>query len=108
MKNRMLSYLGLAMRSGKLVTGEEKVLAAIRSGEAKLVVLAEDASANARKKYIDKCSYYRIPLIECGTRCELGRCIGKESRVAVAVLDRGFAQLMLKCQGNPPEVKQFE
>jgi len=108
MKNRLLSHLGLAMRSGKLVTGEEKVLAAVRSSEAKLVVLAEDASDNARKKYVDKCSYYSVPLIECGTRYELGRCIGKESRVAIAVLDHGFAQLMLKCQVNPSEVKQFE
>jgi len=47
--NRALSRLGLAMRAGKLVTGDEAVMKAVRSGEAKLVVLARDASENTGK-----------------------------------------------------------
>ena len=44
--SKTLSRLGLAMRAGKVVTGDEIVLKAIRSSEAKLVMLAADASAN--------------------------------------------------------------
>ena len=52
--SKALSYLGLAMRAGKIVTGDEAVLKAVRSSEAKLVVLAGDASDNTQKKFRDK------------------------------------------------------
>ncbi|MCD1257776.1 ribosomal L7Ae/L30e/S12e/Gadd45 family protein [Paenibacillus athensensis] len=106
MDNKFKSHLGLAMRAGKLVTGDEGVLKAIRSGEAQLVILAADASENARKKYRDKCSFYGVELMEAGTKAELGSSIGKELRVIVGVLDKGFAQMLR--QANPPEVKKFD
>jgi ribosomal protein L7Ae-like RNA K-turn-binding protein len=90
------SYLGLAMRAGKLVTGDEGVLAAIRSGQAVMVWIAEDASANAKKKYQDKCHSYHVPLMERLNRQELGACIGKPERVVVAVTDKGFAEMINK------------
>jgi len=103
--NKMLSYLGLAMRAGKLVTGDEGVMGAIRSGQAKLVVLAVDASNNAQKKYRDKCGSFHISLLECCSRDELGKSIGKEERVVIAITDSGFAQMIKKCQVKPAEVE---
>jgi ribosomal protein L7Ae-like RNA K-turn-binding protein len=103
--NKMLSYLGLAMRAGKLVTGDEGVMGAIRSREAKLVILAADASSNAQKKYRDKCSFFNVPLLECGNRVELGQSIGKDERVVIALTDSGFAQMIKKCQVKPAEVE---
>lgn len=108
MKNKFLSQLGLAMRAGKIVTGDDAVQKAIRSGEAKLVVLAEDASANTRKKIQDKCQFYGVKLIEMGTKDELGGSIGKEMRVVLGVVDGGFAQMLQKCQVNPAEVKNID
>jgi ribosomal protein L7Ae-like RNA K-turn-binding protein len=108
MKHKFLSQLGLSMRAGKLVTGDESVFKAIRSGEAKLVILAEDASANTRKKFQDKCQFYGVPLMEMGTKAELGSSIGKEMRVILGVLDKGFAQMLQKCQVNPSEVKRID
>jgi ribosomal protein L7Ae-like RNA K-turn-binding protein len=108
MNDQFFSYLGLSMRAGKLVTGDSGVMKAIRAGEAKLVVLAADASDNARKKYRDKCAFYGVPLIVAGTRFRLGRSIGKEERVVVAVCDSGLARMLEQCQENPAEVKQFE
>ncbi len=108
MSNLFYNRLGLAMRAGKVVHGEQAVLDAVRSQEAKLVLLAADASDNTRKKYADKCSHYHIPLVEYGTRDEIGAGIGKESRVAVAVTDSGFARLLTESQGKPAEVERFE
>nr|WP_155987744.1 ribosomal L7Ae/L30e/S12e/Gadd45 family protein [Gorillibacterium massiliense] len=88
--------LGLAMRAGKLTAGDSNVLDAIRTGEAKLILIASDASDNAQKKYTDKCSYYQIPFLICGTREEIGAAIGKEERVVLAVTDAGFAGLLSK------------
>jgi len=106
--NKALSYLGLAMRAGKLAIGEEGVLKAVRSGQARLVVMAEDASDNTRKKFQDKCQHYGVTLAECFGRYELGAAIGKEARVLVAVVDAGFARLIEPCLVNNPEVKPID
>lgn len=105
MKNKMYSMLGLAMRAGKVAAGDDTVLKAVRSGEAKLVILAEDAAPNAQKKYRDKCSHYQIPLVEYGSRFELGSAIGKVDRVVLAVTDKGFADRIAQGLVKPAEVE---
>jgi ribosomal protein L7Ae-like RNA K-turn-binding protein len=104
MNPKIHSYLGLSMRAGKLISGDEKVLKAIRSGEAKLIVLAEDASPNSSKKFTDKCSSYRVPLIQCCSRSELGDSIGRDNRVVAAITDVGFAKMIQKALENQTEV----
>ena len=91
-QQQWMSLLGLANRARKLISGEELVVKEIRSGKAKLVILAEDASKNTEKKLSDKCAYYQVPLKRVENRFLLGQAIGKEARVVVAVLDEGFAQ----------------
>lgn len=91
-QQQWMSLLGLINRARKLISGEELVVKEIRSGKAKLVLLAEDASKNTEKKISDKCAYYQVPLKRVENRTLLGRAIGKEARVVVAVLDEGFAQ----------------
>ena len=94
--NSPLSVLGLAQRAGKLVSGDEAVLKAIRRREAKLVVVAADASEGTAKKYRDKCHYYHIPLVQFGTKAELGHHTGKAERVVIALTDDGFSELLRK------------
>lgn len=84
--------LGLAMRARKVITGEELVLQAVRSNQAKLVLLASDASANTAKKVQDKCSYYGVSCVTTGDRHSLGHAIGKDGRVTVAVTDGKLAE----------------
>ncbi|CAG7623910.1 YlxQ family RNA-binding protein [Paenibacillus allorhizosphaerae] len=96
MNKNFFSNLGLAMRAGKVITGEEMVIQSVRGGEAKLVIVAEDASENTLKKINDKCSYYGVPLLLTGQREQLGDSIGKEARVAIAVTDAGFARMLMK------------
>ncbi|PYI50411.1 L7Ae/L30e/S12e/Gadd45 family ribosomal protein [Paenibacillus flagellatus] len=106
--NKALSYLGLAMRAGKLAFGEEGVLKAVRSGQARLVVIAEDASDNTLKKFQDKCRHYNVAHVQRFSRYELGAAIGKEARVLVAVTDEGLARLIKPCLVQPPEVKPID
>ncbi len=108
MNSQIRSYLGLSMRAGKIASGDEAVLKSIRSGQAKLVLIAEDASDNAKKKYGDKCRSFQVPIASCGSRCELGESIGKEQRVAVAVTDPGLAQSIRNCLKKPVEVENIE
>ncbi len=91
---QVTQLLGLAARARKVISGEELVVNAIRSGNAKLVLLASDASHNSSKKIQDKCTYYKVEYQVFGDRYDLGHATGKEARVAIAILDSGFAKKM--------------
>lgn len=89
---KWLSFLGLANRAGKIITGEELVVKEIQKQRVKLVLLANDASSNTTKKITDKCNFYNVPLRIVSDRYQLGQSIGKEARVVVAVMDPGFSK----------------
>ncbi len=98
--NNELSLLGLATKASKTISGESMVLEAIRNGQAKLVIVACDASDNTKKKFRDKCNYYNVELIICSDRETLGRYCKKEVRTVVAVTDEGFAKSLVKKLGG--------
>lgn len=85
------SFLGLATRAGKIISGEELTVKEIQRGNAKLVILSEDASHNTEKKITDKAHFYGVPVRRIQDRFVLGQAIGKDARVVVAVTDAGFA-----------------
>ena len=60
-QNKIYSLLGLAMRGRNLVSGEFQTEDAVKKGSAMLVIVAEDVSANTKKLFHDKCSYYEVP-----------------------------------------------
>ncbi|WP_436375819.1 YlxQ family RNA-binding protein [Cytobacillus sp. BC1816] len=93
--NQWMSLLGLANRARKITSGEELAVKDIRNGKAKLVLLSADASANTAKKVTDKCKSFGVPYKLIQNREMLGKAIGKEARVVVAVLDAGFAKKLL-------------
>lgn len=93
--NQWMSLLGLANRARKITSGEELTVKEIRSGKAKLVILSADASANTMKKVTDKCHSYHVPYKVVENRFSLGKAIGKEARVVVAVMDDGFAKKLV-------------
>lgn len=90
--DRWRSFLGLAQRAGRVVSGEDQVLAAIRGGQAAIVLLSEDASPRTTQTMRNKTHSYGVPLKIVADRYTLGGSIGKEQRVVVAVNDRGFAK----------------
>lgn len=94
-QNQWMSLLGLANRAGKIISGEELVVKEIRNGKAKLILISADASLNTKKKITDKCKSYGVPIKVIEKREILGHAIGKESRVLVAVLDKGFATKLI-------------
>ncbi len=57
----MRGYLGLARRSGVLVSGTQKVIAEIESRRAALVLYDEAFSENSRRKILGLCDEKRIP-----------------------------------------------
>lgn len=94
-KTKALNLLGLAQRARKLESGSPTVLTSIRSKNAKLVVIAEDASQNTKKQFLDKSDYYNIPSYIVFSKAEISKAIGKE-RTVCAFTDNGFAQSFKK------------
>ena len=87
--NKFFSLLGLCKRAGKLVAGEVAAEQAVRKKQAYLLILAQDASKNTKKKFTNSAVYYELPLAEIGTKEELGRAIGAEMRSIIAITEKG-------------------
>lgn len=92
----LFNLIGLAMRAGKVISGEE-LMDAIRKNKVSLVIVAEDASENTKKRYRDKCTYYGIESIVVSDSLKLNRAIGKVNRMAIGITDEGFKKSMMKC-----------
>lgn len=90
-QNKILSLLGLAMRGRNLVSGEFQTENAVKNGSAMLVIIAEDASANTKKLFHDKCMFYKVPVYEYGTKESIGQAIGQKLRSSIGVCDAGLA-----------------
>ena len=91
-QNKAMAYLGLAARARKVESGEFCTERAVKSRRAKLVLLAEDASANTRKMFQDMCAYYHTDWIVFGEKESLGHAIGRGERASLAVTDEGLAR----------------
>ncbi|MBP3578315.1 MAG: ribosomal L7Ae/L30e/S12e/Gadd45 family protein [Lachnospiraceae bacterium] len=87
---------GLAARAGRIASGEFQTETAVKDKTAYLVIVAEDASDNTKKLFHDKCTFYNVPVINLGSKEELGYAIGKEFRASLAILDEGFANAIMK------------
>ena len=85
---RCLDQLGLARREGVLISGFEKTLAKVRSGEAVWLIEASDGSADGRRKLLSAAAGSPRPPALCGafTGDELGLATGGENVVHVALL----------------------
>ncbi len=94
--DKIMSMLSIAAKAGKIVSGGFQTEKAIQGGSACLVIIAEDASDNTKKKYTDNCAFYEIPCVIYGQSEDLGHCIGKEFRKTLAVTDPGLAGSIVK------------
>ena len=94
--NKVLSLLGLATKAGKVASGEFSTEKSVKTGKGFLVLVADDASQNTRKKFQNMFDFYEVPIYFIANKEELGRFCGKEFRASLAVQDENFAKAMLK------------
>lgn len=95
-RDKVLSMLGLAARSRNVASGGFATEEAVKRGKAYLVIIAEDASDNSKKKYGNMCEFYEVPCEIYSVKETLGHAIGKEERTCLAVTDEGFADSIRK------------
>ena len=89
--DRILSNLGLAKRSGKIVSGTEMVIEGLRNNTVYLVFLASDTEKNTTKRISDKTTFYEVKNY---TSNDLSQAIGGKNVHVIGIMDRGFAKLL--------------
>lgn len=93
MENRALNYLALMRKANAVQIGETDSGAAVRAQKAKLLILAQDASANAQRRaegfvYGRNVRLVRVPF----TKDEISDKVGKSGCSMAALCDAGFAE----------------
>ena len=91
-KNKALSMLSIAAKAGKVASGGFLTEKSLQEGSACLVLIAEDASDNTKKKFVNKSKYYEVPYYIFGDSYQIGHSIGKQERTTAAITDEGIAQ----------------
>ena len=95
-QSKAMALISLAMKAGKVASGEFSTEKMVKDGKAKLVIIAKDASDNTKKKFHNMCTYYEVPYSLLGDKIQLGNAIGKEFRASLAIVDENLAQAISK------------
>ncbi|MBQ7245892.1 MAG: ribosomal L7Ae/L30e/S12e/Gadd45 family protein [Firmicutes bacterium] len=94
-EDRLLGYLGLATKAGKLVTGYNTCLDMIPRGKIKLIILAEDVGEKTKKRFEQKCKSYEIELREGIGADQMSKACGKQGKGIFGITDKGFAKSII-------------
>lgn len=90
LEERIGSYLALANKAGKVVSGSDLVMDALRKGTVGVVLLATDISPEIGRKISDLAERHNIPWCPVLDRERLADLLGKELRSAAAIGPGGF------------------
>ena len=99
--NRELSILGLAKRAGRLAVGNDAVSEALRTGRAKLLLLAEDAAENTVRRFGNRRQDVPFETLPCSKET-LGAAIGYQNCAVAAICDAGFVKAFRQASAASP------
>lgn len=98
--HKLYGMIGLCVKAGRMAFGGEACESLVRSGKLPLVIVAEDASENTKKRMQDKCKSYGVELILFGSVDSLAKSTGKGKVSVLGIRDTGFASAILKIYGG--------
>ena len=96
-ESRIENLLSMAARARRIVSGAFAAEEALRKGKGTYLLLAADASAETKRKFLDMAGRAGVPHVQLMTTERLGRCLGKERRAVALLIDRGFADRLGAC-----------
>ena len=106
--DKALNYVALARKAGRVELGEEPVGAAARAHQARLVIVASDASNHTwrrAKSFVagtdQQC--IRLPF----TKDELGQSIGRQELAIAAFTDPALALAFVKALPQPEKYSEY-
>lgn len=95
---RCLDLLGLANRAGDSVAGFEKVRACLKDGRVRILFQALDGEEDGRRKLssLARAAAPGAMVVELFSAADLGRALGQDARVHVAVAPGGVAERLVE------------
>ena len=96
MFSKLDGMIGLAVKARAVAFGSEASAEKVRSGKAKLVIYATDASDRTKKLIRDKCGSFNVKCFEYGSIEHLAKIMGKNKVSAIAVCDKNFADAIIR------------
>ncbi len=96
MNDRLLSFMGICRRAGKIVIGNDPVKESVETDKALLILIASDISQNTLKKIKPVIEESKVPCFQIGrTKDEISFSLGKTCAI-LAVTDKGFADKFME------------
>ena len=93
--DRLLSFLGICKRAGRLVSGADTVNKAVSEEKALLVLYASDVSENSLKQVLRSAREHAVPVKQIPySKAELSFALGKHCGI-ICTADKGFADKIL-------------
>jgi len=99
-KIKIGNYVGLAQKAGKIAAGDAAALNAIKSTKALLLLLAEDIAPATGAELLNLAEIASLPVVWWPDKISLGLLVGKSKRGAIAILDKGFTQAIIRTMNN--------
>ena len=89
--DRLLSFLGLCKRAGRLTSGAQTVTNTVNEGKARLVLYAGDVSEKSLRKTLAAAQEMKVPVLRLPCeKEELSFALGKHCGI-ICITDDGFA-----------------
>lgn len=98
--DKILNLISIATKAGKVKTGEFLTTKTLQEGMGYLVIIATDTSEKSTYRLRGISENYECKSIVYGTKAELGRFTGKDSKSVICITDEGFAGAILKKLDN--------
>lgn len=105
-RRRLLGLLGLGVRGRLVLVGVDRVREAVKKGEVRLAVLAQDASHHSREKVEGLLRAREVPTLWVPSAAELGEVAGRESTAVIGVVEAQLAKGILAFAGPADAVQK--
>ncbi|WP_066507436.1 L7Ae/L30e/S12e/Gadd45 family ribosomal protein [Abyssisolibacter fermentans] len=94
MNNKFYSMLGIGKKAGYIKAGETPCVDSIKKGKGYLLIIAEDASDNTKKKFTNLSDKNNLSYHIVGSKELIGRSIGKELISTIVVCNKQFSSVL--------------
>ncbi|MDO4547886.1 MAG: ribosomal L7Ae/L30e/S12e/Gadd45 family protein [Clostridia bacterium] len=94
-RDKVMGMVGLCAKAGRLQSGYDACMNALKRGKAQLILVDSGASDNTRKAMNDACLFRKVQIRELPERA-LGTTIGKPGRMTAVVIDEKFASNIIE------------
>lgn len=92
MEDKVLAYIRLARKAGRVVSGYSQVNRALMSEPVACLLVAEDAACERRREYHSRSANRQIPCRSFLTKARLGELAGRDESSALGILDARLAE----------------